>query len=313
MPRDAKNMYDIPMGVQKPESPHPPFAPFVNIAPRHELKHAGYFAWRTHGTTDWLLKHTIAGHGRFGHAQGEVISDAGDTMLLRPGTPHDYGTASRDGHDDNGHDHAFWEVIWAHFRPRAEWLEWLHWPEEAPGLMRLHIADLTDRKRIERQLFDMNRLARSDSARREALAMNALEKAILLYDQHNPIFAEQSTDPRVLAAMNHLREHLTKKFDASACVAASGLSQSRLYHLFQQQVSQSPQEYLELLRIEKAKHLLERTRKAVQTIALELGFADPLYFSRRFKHRTGFSPRDYREAMPNRNQGEIVEGISGPS
>ncbi len=330
MPCGAKKMYDIPVAFVKLESPHPPFAPFIHIAPRHELKHAGYYAWRVQGTHDWLLKHTIAGHGRFTYEGGEIITKAGDAVLLKPGTRHDYGTAdptalshpprqelshpprqelshpprqefSHPPRQELSHPPT-WEVIWAHFRPRTEWLEWLNWHEVASGAMHLHISDPIDRKRIEKQLFDMNRLARSDSPRREAFAMNALEKAFLLYDKHNPNFGIKHTDPRVLAVLEYLQQHLTKKFHSAHCVAISGLSQSRLYHLFGQQVGQSPQEHLELLRIEKAKHLLEQTRSTIQDIALALGFTDPLYFSRRFKHRTGFSPREYRESMSNREQ-----------
>ena len=58
----------------------------------------------------------------------------------------------------------------------------------------------------------------------------------------------------------------------------------------------------------RAKQRLERTSDSVQQIALEIGFDDPLYFSRRFKHRVGVSPREYRERVPNRNHGEIIEG-----
>jgi AraC family transcriptional regulator, arabinose operon regulatory protein len=291
-------MYDFPVESRRTESPQPPFAPFVNVAPRHELKHSGYYAWRPQGTHDWLLKHTIAGHGRFGHANGQIITEAGDVVILKPGALHDYGVPAR-------HDH--WEIIWAHFRPRPEWLEWLVWPEEAPGLMRLRIRDATDRKRIERQLHDMNRLARSDSPRREAFAMNALERALLLCDRHNPIFAARHTDPRVEAVMNYLRENLVRKFDAPACVSISGLSQSRLYHLFKTQVGQTPLEFLELLRVDRAKLLLERTSDSVQQIALEIGFDDPLYFSRRFRHRVGISPRDFRERLFNHKSGSVAE------
>jgi AraC family transcriptional regulator, arabinose operon regulatory protein len=138
--------------------------------------------------------------------------------------------------------------------------------------------------------------------------MNALERALLLYDRHNPVFAEHRLDPRVEAAMMHLRRTYTQKFSAEACTTASGLSQSRLYHLFKHQVGQSPLEFLELLRVDHAKGLLERSSKSVQSIALAVGFEDPLYFSRRFKHRVGVSPREYRERVPNRNHGAIIEG-----
>ena len=292
-------MYDLPVNRERPQSPQPPFAPFVQVAPRHELKHEGYFAWRPNGTDDWLIKYTISGFGRFAHHAGEIIVQAGDMVLVKPGTMHDYGIAPNTD---------AWELIWAHFRPRPEWLEWLVWPEESPGLMRLSITDLTVRKRIERELFNVNSLARGKSPRREAFAMNALEKALLLCDAQNPLVLPRTLDDeRVNTVKDHLRQHMSEQFQSETIVQVSGLSRSRLYHLFAQQVGESPLEFLEFLRIDKAKQLLEVTAKSVQGIALEVGFEDPLYFSRRFRLRVGLSPRQYRTTVTARQPGTGLE------
>ena len=106
----------------------------------HERK--GYYCWRTHGTNDWLTTYTVGGHGRYGFASGgEFFTDPGDVVMIRPATLHDYGvepTLQR------------WDVMWAHFHPRATWHEWLDWPEEAPGLMCLKLRDPSIRKRVRR-------------------------------------------------------------------------------------------------------------------------------------------------------------------
>ena len=45
----------------------------------------------------------------------------------------------------------------------------------------------------------------------------------------------------------------------------------------------------------------------VATIAYELGFQDPAYFSRLFKKRFGVTPREYRQAPPGKTQGVGAE------
>lgn len=45
-----------------------------------------------HGTRDWLLILTLGGHGRFG--TGQDVANINDLILIKPGTPHDYGVAS---------------------------------------------------------------------------------------------------------------------------------------------------------------------------------------------------------------------------
>jgi AraC family transcriptional activator of pobA len=47
----------------------------------------------------------------------------------------------------------------------------------------------------------------------------------------------------------------------------------------------------------EAKRELYLTEKAIKVIASELGFEDPLYFSRWFKKHTNISPEMYRETL----------------
>jgi transcriptional regulator GlxA family with amidase domain len=54
-------------------------------------------------------------------------------------------------------------------------------------------------------------------------------------------------------------------------------------------------EYVQTLRIEEAKHLLETTRTPVEMIAVEAGYEDPNFFRRLFKRRVGITPARYRQ------------------
>ncbi len=270
------------------ESPHPPFFPFSQIAPRHHIKRRGYSTWRQHGTEDWLLNHTIDGKGRFGFNGGEIIVEAGDALLVRPGTLHDYGVEPT---------LEYWNIVWTHFRPRPGWLELLNWTEVAPGLMRIRILDKDVARRIEVQLKEMNRLARSPTPKREAFALNALEKALLMYDEYSMTTTASTIDPRIAAIIEHMYANLQQKFSLAVLAQIGQLSPSRLYHLFSLETGQPPYEFLEFIRIDHAKHLLETTSLKIQDVAAQAGFEDPLNFSRRFKHRIGLSPRTYRDSI----------------
>jgi len=50
-----------------------------------------------------------------------------------------------------------------------------------------------------------------------------------------------------------------------------------------------------MLRIESAKSLLISSHLSVSQISEQVGYPDPLYFSRVFKKSTGMSPKEYRE------------------
>jgi len=63
---------------------------------------------------------------------------------------------------------------------------------------------------------------------------------------------------------------------------------------FKAQVGQSPNQYFLSVKMDRAKELLLYTDLDVKDIAVELGFADPYYFSRVFKERTGTPPVHFR-------------------
>src|SRR5690606_39163332 len=107
-----------------------PLAPALLTGHNHE--ESGYRIVRRDGVGDWLLIATISGRGRFGHAGGDLIAEARDWVLLRPGTAHDYGVEA---------SLSRWELLWAHFQPRAHWLPLLNWPTIAPGLTKLTPRD----------------------------------------------------------------------------------------------------------------------------------------------------------------------------
>ena len=244
-----------------------------------------YSNWRSRGTNDWLLIYTVGGKGRFGFVGGQIIAEPGDLVLLRPGTLHDYGVESTLRR---------WELIWAHFNPRPQWLDWLNWPEIAPGLMRLRIEGPVERARIKRRFADTHQLATTARRRREDLAMNALEELLLWVDDLNPKTQVGRVDPRVQLAMDEMCRNFNGEINLDSLAQTCGLSVSRLAHLFRLQTGTTPQRFLELQRINRAKQLLELTALSVKEIAREVGYENPLYFSLRFKRFARVSPRGYR-------------------
>ncbi len=75
-----------------------------------------------------------------------------------------------------------------------------------------------------------------------------------------------------------------------ACV-----SKTHLAHLFRTRLGTSPLRYLHQVRIETAKRLLGTSQLPIREVAAQVGFADPLYFSRAFRLTTGLSPKAYRK------------------
>ncbi|TXN32395.1 helix-turn-helix domain-containing protein [Lacisediminihabitans profunda] len=263
----------------RPESPQPVFDRVVG---GHFAEGPEYATWRTGGTDDFLLIHTVAGGGRFGAPDGELLVEAGDAVLLRPGLPHDYGTAL---------GAELWEFDFAHFHPRAEWLPLLDWPVRLGGPGLIHAGGEV-RRRVGSGLRRSAGMRLGALPRAELFAVNALEEALLWLDTQNPLASR--TDERVLRVIEHVGSHLAEPLDVDTLAEIAHLSPSRLSHLFSEQLGISPQRYVERERMTVAKQLLDLTNRQVSGIAREVGWDDPQYFSGRFRRFAGVTPSAYR-------------------
>ncbi len=271
-----------------PETPH---RTAVRLVTGHFDQYAGYHVYRARGTTDWLLTLTLNGLGRFGFTpdgkemDDEILSSPGDLVLLRTGTLHDYGVEASLSH---------WEFLWTHFNPRADWLAWLDWPAVAPGLMRLRLGTGDDFRRLAARFHDVHRHATGARARRDALAMNALEELLLWCDDLNPRTGLPRLDERIQRALDFIAAHLQTPVTLSRLADLVALSESRFAHLFRDQTGTTPQQFLETRRLDRAATLLLETQLSVKEIARQVGYVNPFYFTQRFTRKEGKSPTRFR-------------------
>ena len=74
-----------------------------------------------------------------------------------------------------------------------------------------------------------------------------------------------------------------------------GISLNYLQKEFVKRLSTTPKQFLQDVRIERAKHLLSSTLLNVSEVGTAVGYASLYHFSRVFKQETGLSPTDYRK------------------
>jgi AraC family transcriptional regulator of arabinose operon len=244
----------------------------------------GSDVFRPDGMDGWILHLHLAGRCRVGPGDGRWSAEPGDALLFAPGVPHDYGPDAAAGH---------WDHRWVWFHPRATWLPWLDWPEAAGRVRRVHL-DEADRARVAQWLSDIGQLLTLSWARRTDAAHAVLEQALLWCDRSNPRSAEAQRDPRVRAAQELMTAALDQRWSVPALAARVGLSPSRLAHRFRTEVGEAPLTWLARQRVRRAGDLLLATGRRIADIATEVGFDDPLHFSRVFRRRAGRSPRAFR-------------------
>ncbi len=258
---------------------------YSTLVAGHYRMNGNYHIKRPAGTHDWLLILTRSGKGRIRHAGGDLVLKPGQLAAFMPETPHNYMT-----NPDTGR----WELLWVHFHPMSNWLQLLDWPVIAPGLRLLDLPGRTqERKKITELFMEMHKVSVSSIPLRNWLSTNILE-TILIRCHTLAGTSKSAIHPELDNIRTYIHNNLTKSLSLDQLAGESRLSISYLSTLFRQQLHTTPQQYIEHCRMDMAKRLMNFSNRSIKEIAHDVGYGDPLYFSKRFRKNTGYTPQMYR-------------------
>ncbi len=102
-------------------------------------------------------------------------------------------------------------------------------------------------------------------------------------------------DAAVVAAQRAIAENFAVAAPVEEMVRWSGLAPRTFKRRFTTATSVTPIAYVQRVRIERAKRLLETSNKAIEEISWAVGYEDPASFRRLFKRLTGLTPGAYRK------------------
>ena len=108
-------------------------------------------------------------------------------------------------------------------------------------------------------------------------------------------FEKVHGDEEVLNIQNWLEKNFNGEISVGQLADKAGMSRRTFERRFKNATGDSPLRYLQRVRIETAKGLLERGGKTFDEITYMVGYEDSSTFSRVFKKTTGLSPVLYRK------------------
>ncbi|MBR0596842.1 helix-turn-helix domain-containing protein [Sinanaerobacter chloroacetimidivorans] len=115
----------------------------------------------------------------------------------------------------------------------------------------------------------------------------------------NSAAAEPSTIVRSLC--EYLEKNYAKTISLSDLSSLAGLSKYHLLRSFTKEMGISPYCYLETVRIENAKKLLEKDMPSIE-VAYQTGFSDQSHFTNYFKRLIGITPNQYRKIFADKGK-----------
>jgi transcriptional regulator GlxA family with amidase domain len=107
--------------------------------------------------------------------------------------------------------------------------------------------------------------------------------------------AQQALRPELRELQAWIVGHLDEDLSVPVLAERALMSERSFARAFRREVGQTPGAYVEALRIERARTLLEDGARSLQAVAQATGFASAEVLRRAFHRHLGVSPADYRD------------------
>jgi transcriptional regulator GlxA family with amidase domain len=108
-------------------------------------------------------------------------------------------------------------------------------------------------------------------------------------------FGRDHADPAVRRGEDWLHNHFPDDIDLDQLAEDLALTSRTFLRRFKAATGETPLAYLQRLRTEAAKRMLEDDRMTVQEVSLAVGYEDVAFFRDLFKRHAGLLPSAYRE------------------
>ncbi|MBH5318839.1 ABC transporter substrate-binding protein [Paenibacillus sp. GSMTC-2017] len=105
--------------------------------------------------------------------------------------------------------------------------------------------------------------------------------------------ADEHSKAKVSEIIEQLQLRFHEEITVHELAALAGISKRRFTHWFKQLTGKSLTDFITVLRMDHAKHLL-LSGECLKDVATKVGYNDEFYFNRRFKQIEGISPGQFR-------------------
>lgn len=220
----------------------------------------------------FCLIRTIEGRGRLQTRSGEILLSENEYILLKRGEIRYYSAADK---------------LWAYY-----WVDFL-WAEAAPvqAGRKLFAQFEENEKRLFEELLQAGLRHPEELCYINGIFTHyfyglCLKDGPAEEKARRPILAEE--------ICSYMEQKLYSKLTVQDVADFFQISARRLHQIFQPYFHMSPKQYINNMKVEKAKQILSATSTPVTDIAALLGFDNAYHFSSVFKKTAGCSPSAYR-------------------
>ncbi len=251
-------------------------APVCSSLARHKILHLGtammnppFEIVRTELGGSYFLA-TLEGRGRVLVDGRWKICAPGHAFLLSPGTLHAFNSL----HDEP------WSFCWVRFQEDA-----LTQPVAEANSP---VLSTFDGEVLRHAISGLHQEATiGKQPQMEALWLDLVYRYVLDFAESRLL------DPRIQKLFNQVRASIGEGWSNERMARAAFLGERQLERLCLRQLGRTPRQHLIWLRMHRAAELLSEGQLKIESVASEVGYANPFVFSTTFKRCMGWKPSSY--------------------
>jgi len=234
---------------------------------------------------DNLLFYCVDGAGRLEAGDQHCAIGSGDLVLLPQGLAHSYASSTSRP----------WTIYWVHFQGVSTqiFLDYLGYREGRAvvnaGVSPALLASFNSLLAVRRTGYSTSAFINAANQLRHLFTQFVMETN-----------RQQAQFPGALdldSIQAYMQDNIHELLDLEDLAAVAHLSKYHFSNRYKALTGYSPIKHFLHMKIEYACQLLDSSELSVKAIAGELGYGDPLYFSRLFSKTMGMSPRAYRSSV----------------
>ena len=208
----------------------------------------------------------------------KILAKKGDLLLIPAETLHSCSLSEK----------MYMKKSWCHFSMKRGNLEFF---QDYRFPFRIHVTEEEYVSSLFNELFSSHHLS---SPCKELISSSAILKIVSYYLSHCTIVNKQETDDEISKAIHYIKNNYSLHISLDTLAQNASYSLNHFTKKFKEKTGYTPIQYINLIKINTAKNLLQYSDAPISEIMEKVGFLDSAYFSKIFKKTVGYSPSDFR-------------------
>jgi AraC family transcriptional regulator of arabinose operon len=246
-------------------------------------KAKGHYTYRKNGLPENFLFYCVDGHGWYKIGGQKYEVGPNEFFILPQNVEHFYGSSE---------DHP-WSIYWIHFGG-----------DSLPTFNKMHAVQkhfkpfyIKDNGDILSLFVRIYKALEGGYSIDNLMFVNMCLNhyiALFVYNAKHYTINQPEKVEWIDGAISYMQEHINSNISLDDLCKHCNYSTSRFSSLFKQKTGYAPIDYFIQMKMQKASQQLDFTNSSIKEIAMNMGFDDPYYFSKRFRKVIGVSPQKYR-------------------